>query len=74
MLLYARREGVVSEIVKDASPGPQDQIWERVPSYTEPWSEIVFLRIPQGRTLRGQRHGCQISHARHCERERAIGR
>jgi hypothetical protein len=68
------RHSGVSEVVKDAGAGPQDQIRERLPGHAEPRSEIVFLRMPQGRARRGQCHGCEIIHLRDGERKSAIGR
>ena len=68
------RHGGVSEIVKDTGAGPEDQIRERLPRHAEARSEVVFLRMPQGRARRGQRHGCEIIHLRDGKRKSAIGR
>ena len=59
---YPIRHVGVSEVVKDAGAGSEYQIRERLPGHAEARSEIVFLRMPQGRARRSQCHGCQIVH------------
>ena len=44
------------------APALKYQIRERLPGHTKPRSEIVFLRMPQGRARRSQFHRCQIVH------------
>jgi hypothetical protein len=41
------RNSGVSEVVKDAGAGPEDQIWEQLPCHTRPWSEIAGVFYAQ---------------------------